>query len=170
MLIHNLLILAASAAIPLVLGFIWYNPKVFGTAWMNAAGVTPDSAKGMNMALVFVLTFVLGFFLSVGLLTIVIHQTHMFSILANEPGIKDPNSDISKYLADFFAKYGNNFRTFKHGAFHGTIAGIAIALPIVAINAMFERKSFKYVAINAGFWIACAILMGGVICQFFQLG
>lgn len=169
MLLHNLLILAATAVIPLLTGFIWYNPKVFGTAWMNATGLTPESGKGMNMALVFTLTYVLSFFLAVGLLTIVIHQTHIFSILANEPGMKDPNSDISKFVADFFAKYGNNFRTFKHGAFHGTLAGIMIALPIVAVNAMFERKGGKYIAINAGFWILNAILMGGVLCQFFQM-
>lgn len=169
MLLHNLLVMGASAAIPLILGFIWYNPKVFGTAWLNATGLTAESGKGMNMALVFTLTYVLCFFLSAGLLTIVIHQTHIFSILADEPGMKDPNSDISKFIADFFAKYGNNFRTFKHGTFHGTLAGIMIALPIVAINALFERKGFKYIAINAGYWIVCAILMGGVLCQFFQM-
>ena len=46
------------------------------------------------------------------------------------------------------ADYGDAFRTFKHGALHGTIAGIFIALPIIGTNALFERKSAKYIFIN----------------------
>jgi len=45
------------------------------------------------------------------------------------------------------------------------MAGILFALPILATNAMFERKSFKYIAINAGYWIITIGLMGGVISQ-----
>jgi hypothetical protein len=82
----------------------------------------------------------------------------------NEPGMKDPNSEISIWLNGIMDKYGNNFRTFKHGALHGTLAGIFIGLPIMGINAMFERKSWKYIFINAGFWALCLCLMGGIIC------
>lgn len=32
----------AAGAFNVVLGFIWYNPKVFGTAWMQMAGATPE--------------------------------------------------------------------------------------------------------------------------------
>jgi hypothetical protein len=61
--------------------------------------------------------------------------------------------------------HGNNFRTFKHGLLHGSMSGILFVLPILAINAMFERKGFKYIAINAGYWIICLAIMGGIICQ-----
>ncbi len=54
-----------------------------------------------------------------------------------------------KLFADTLAIYGNDFRTFKHGMLHGTIAGIGLALPVIAVNALFERRSFKYIAINA---------------------
>jgi hypothetical protein len=30
---------------------------------------------------------------------------------------------------------------------------------------MFEKKSVKYVAINAGYWIVTLAIMGGIICQ-----
>jgi hypothetical protein len=33
------------------------------------------------------------------------------------------------------------------------------------INGLFERKSLKYGFINAGFWIICMALCGGIICQ-----
>ncbi len=28
-----------------VLGMVWFNPKVFGTAWMQGAGITPEKAE-----------------------------------------------------------------------------------------------------------------------------
>ncbi len=37
-------ILAASIS-NLIIGFIWYSPKVFGTVWMNLAGVTPEAME-----------------------------------------------------------------------------------------------------------------------------
>ncbi|MGZ6415763.1 MAG: DUF1761 domain-containing protein, partial [Bacteroidia bacterium] len=152
--------------VPMIMGFIWYNPKVFGKAWMAATGINEDKMKGSNMAVIFGLAFLFSFFLAFGLQFIVIHQWHYYSILANEPGIRDPNSEVGMMAKDFMAKYGTNFRTFKHGALHGTIAGIMIALPIIGTNALFERKGFKYVAINVGFWMVNMALMGGIICAF----
>jgi hypothetical protein len=153
-----------AALIPLVIGFIWYNPKVFGKAWMQAADITEDKMKGANMALIFGLTYLLSVMAAFSLSSITIHQLSIFSVLADEPGMQDPNSEISMMMKSFMEKYGNNFRTFKHGALHGTITGIFLALPILGVNAMFERKKFKYIAINAGFWIVCFALMGGTIC------
>jgi hypothetical protein len=62
------------------------------------------------------------------------------------------------------AKYGNNFRTFKHGALHGFISAFLMVLPVIGTNALFERKGFKYIAINVGFWIINFTIMGGIIC------
>ena len=28
-----------------VIGFVWFHPKVFGTAWMRGAGITPEAAE-----------------------------------------------------------------------------------------------------------------------------
>jgi hypothetical protein len=163
----NLLIVLAAAVIPLIIGFIWYHQKVFGAAWMKASGVNPEEGgKKPNMALIFSLTFVLSFLIAFGMQFMVIHQFSVFSVLANEPGIMDPNSDIGRWLTEFMAKYGNNFRTFKHGMLHGTMSGLLFVTPIIAINAMFERKGFKYIAINGGYWIVSMMLMGGLICQF----
>lgn len=162
----NFMIILVAALVPMILGFIWYNPKVLGTVWMNAAGITEDKMKGANMALIFGLSFFLSFLLAMSVQFMVIHQYSMYSILANEPGITDPTSEVSLMIQDFMAKYGTNFRTFKHGALHGTLAGFMIALPILGTNAMFERKGFKYIAVNCGYWIICLALMGGIICAF----
>ena len=162
----NFVVVLAAALIPLVLGFIWYNPKTFGNAWMKAADMTEEKMKGGNMIAIFGLTFLLSFFLAMAMQFMVIHQWHIYSILANEADLKNPDSELSLWVKDFMMKYGSNFRTFKHGALHGTMSGIMVALPIIGVNALFERKGFKYVAINAGFWIICMALMGGILCAY----
>lgn len=64
----------------------------------------------------------------------------------------------------FMNDYGTAFRTFKHGVLHGVLAGIFIVLPVLGTNALFERKSAKYIFINSGYWIVTLGLMGGIIC------
>jgi hypothetical protein len=162
----NFLILALAALVPMVIGFIWYHPKVMGTAWMNATGLTDEKLKGANMPLIFIVSYLCSFFIALALNQMVIHQTHLYSILMNEPGLKEVGSELNTYVTAFMAKYGSNFRTFKHGALHGSLTGIFFVLPILATNALFERKSFKYIAINAGYWTITLCLMGGIICQF----
>lgn len=162
----NILIIALAAVVPTVTGFIWYNPKVFGNAWMKAAEMTDEKIKGANMLVILGISVVLSFLLAFSIQYLAIHQLSMYSILLNEPGFGDPNSEVMIYLDDFMKKYGTNFRTFKHGALHGTLAGFTIALPILATNALFERKGFKYIAINGGYWIVTMAIMGGIICQF----
>ena len=159
----DFLVIALTALIPLATGFIWYNPKTFGNAWMEATGLTPEAARDTNMVKVFGLTYLMSFIIAFMLQPMVIHQYGVFSVLVDEPGFNDPNSAMGQYFSDFMAKYGNNFRTFKHGVLHGTIAGLLFVMPIFTINALFEKKSFKYIAINTGFWTLCLALMGGVI-------
>lgn len=166
----NLGILLLAALVPLIIGFIWYNPIFLGKAWMRAADVSEEKLKTGNMVVIFLLTYLLSFFIAAIMQSIVIHQTHMMSTLLTEPGINDPKSEIGMLYANFMAKFGHNYRTFRHGALHGTIAGVFLALPILGINAMFERKKFKYIAINAGFWIISLAIMGGIICKYIKLG
>ncbi len=51
------IVLAALAGF--LVGGLWYGP-LFGKAWMKARGITPESAAGANMALIFGTTFVLN--------------------------------------------------------------------------------------------------------------
>lgn len=157
----NFLILLLAGLIPMIIGFIWYNPKVFGNTWMKAADMTEDKMKGANMALIFGLSYLFSVLLASALMGIVIHQFGVFSLVGGNAELLSTGIG-----AEFMAKYGNDFRTFKHGLLHGFIAGFTFALPILATNALFERKGFKYIAVNAGYWITTLGLMGGVICQF----
>ena len=158
--------MALAGLVPLILGAIWYNPKVFGTAWMNVNGFSEDKLKeGFNMPLVFGLTFVFGCLIAFALAPVVIHQFGFFGMLQKD----FMSADTQAFMKQGMETYGNDFRTFKHGALHGTITGIGIGLPLVGINALFERRGFKYITIHAGYWIACLCLMGGILCQFVNM-
>ena len=164
--IPNILVLALAAFIPLAVGFVWHNPKVFGTAWLKASNMNAKKMKGANMLVLFVMSYVCSFFISLILYQMVVHQSAFYSLLADAPGFHDPDSEIQKYITNFMIENGRNFRTIKHGLFHGSLAGVLFVTPIIATNAMFERKGFKYIAINGGYWTVSLALMGAAICAF----
>ncbi|MFD2822540.1 DUF1761 domain-containing protein [Lacinutrix iliipiscaria] len=148
--------IAAVAA--LVIGAVWYNPKVFGNAWMRESGMTEEKMKGGNMAKIFGLALLFAALLAVLLMQFTNHQWGAMGMIGGDPALAKPSFD------GFMADYGNAFRTFKHGALHGTIFGVLGALPILGTNALFERKSAKYIFINAGYWILTLAVMGALLC------
>lgn len=162
----NWLVTALAALIPLIIGSIWYNPKVFGGVWMKTTGLTEEELRKANMAKIFGMTLVFSFFIALILNPIVIHQFGFQSMMMNAPDLMTEGSEANSFFIETLKKYGTEFRTFKHGALHGTITGILLAMPVVGIVGLFERKGAKYILVHAGYWILCMALMGGVICQF----
>jgi hypothetical protein len=158
----NFIAVLIAAIIPMVMGFIWYNPKVFGTAWMAASGMTPEKAKQSNMAVVFGVSFLMSLILSFALQFMVIHQYHVTSLFFKLP-IEDVNSPEGALYHQVMELLGGSWRTFQHGALHGFIGGLFVALPILCTNALFEGKGFKYIMINAGYWIITMMIMGGLL-------
>lgn len=162
----NFLICALAALVPLTTGFFWYGP-LFKKAWMKEMNFTEESLKGANMGVIFGVSYVLSFIIALGLIPVVIHQMGIFSTLAGEPGFTDQTGEAYNTYNSLMESYGSRFRSFKHGLLHGSILGFFIATPILAIQALFERKSFTYIAINAGYWVVTLAIMGGIICQWF---
>jgi Protein of unknown function (DUF1761) len=162
----NFLVILSTGLIPVIIGFIWYNPKVMGTIWMREIGGNPHEGKEIKMAPILLANLVAGLFLAVGLMTIVIHQQGIYSVLANEPSMKDPTSPLSLYVSDFMSKYGSNFRTFKHGALHGFLGATFFILPALTISSLWESRSWKYIGLTYAYWAITMFLMGGIICQF----
>ncbi len=160
----NFIVLGAAALIPLVVGGLWYHPKVMGTAWMKAADMTEEKIKGANMPVIMGLTLAFSILMSFAIYFMVIHQAHLYSIVMGDPQLEDSASQLNIWLAEFMDKYGSNYRTFKHGAFHGFFGGLTVATPVISINAMFDRRNGKYIAINSAYWAITMMLMGGIIC------
>jgi len=137
----NWIALIVAAIIPLVTGFIWYNPKVFGTVWMKESGMTEEKAKSMNPGKTYGLAVIFAFIAAFFLLGQV--------LLGGGPGM--PHGPEGEFM------------TFKHGAFHGALVALMVVLPVFATNALFEQKSAKYVAINVGYWLVTFAIMAGIL-------
>ena len=153
-------IIPVAAIIPLIMGFIWYNPKVMGTAWMQESGLTEEKMQGANMGMIFGLSYIFACMMGFVLMSLSIHQMGFNSMVMDSDAATMAAAKVVAQMA------GNNFRTFGHGVVHGIITGIFFVFPLLATNALFERKSWKYIWINAGYWIISLALMGGIICHF----
>jgi hypothetical protein len=155
----NFLAIIGAALSTLVVGFIWYNPKVFGTIWMRETGTTEESAKqGANMAMIFGMSIVYAFFIAFVLQFLTIHQYGAMGMVGGNIEAAKPS------YAAFMADYGTAYRTFKHGALHGFITGLFFALPVVGTSALYERRSWKYTMIVGGYWVVACTIMGGIVC------
>ncbi len=130
----NWLSMVIATILPMVVGFIYYNPKVFGNAWMKSLGITEEDIKKQNMAKTYGIAIVMSFLLAFFLLN-----------FNNSPGQE------------------GEFDTFKHGAFHGLFLTVVMAMPILMTNGLFELKSLKNIFINIGYWLITLVLMGGVL-------
>ncbi len=162
----NFKAIAAAAIANIIIGFVWYNPKVMGNTWMRVAKLNQNEMKTMNMPILFGSSFLFAFMLAFAMSPLVIHQFHLPSILMNELNGADAaiKTAAESDMAAFFTKYGNNFRTFKHGAFHGLIYSLFLVLPIVGMNALYENRGWKYIGIHVTYWAISFMVMGGIVC------
>ena len=60
----NYLAVFVAAIVPLIIGFIWYNPKTFGSVWMKHAEMTEQKMQSANMLKIFGVTLILSFVLA----------------------------------------------------------------------------------------------------------
>lgn len=54
-------------------------------------------------------------------------------------------------------------QTFAHGAQHGAMAWSMFALPVMVINYLYQKKSFKLMLIDGGYTLAIFCLMGALV-------
>lgn len=127
-----------AAVSALVIGLIWYG-VLFKNAWMNASGVTLEKIKnGIHPALLYVIVLILAFVISIGL------YRHIIQIHAA------------------FESHSDN--PFGHGVYHGLWdAFLYGGISVLVTNALFDQRNWKYILINAGYWIVTFGIMGGII-------
>lgn len=142
---------------PLIVGAVWYNPRFFGQK---------TEGHGHNKS-VYLAAFILGILYSIAMAFQVIHQLHFQSMLMGSVGFDQGTGDAFHDFEFMMAKYKSNYRTFGHGAIHGLLNSICILLPIIAVNGLFEGKTWKYIMTTWGYWAATSILMGAIISQFY---
>ena len=153
--------------IPLIIGAIWYNPAVFGKAWMNVAGLSEEDAKSAGTPKTYLLTFLYSLFAAYLITMFAVHQTSIFQLFMGDPAMGDSSSTISVAVNEFMSEYGHRHRSFGHGVIHGFELALLSGLIFLGVPSLFEGKPFKYTMIHTGFWMVCAMIMGGILCAYF---
>lgn len=156
----NFLSPVVAALTTLIVGFVWYHPNVFGTLWMHEAGLSKDETQKGNLFKIFGFTFVFSIFIGIIMQSLTIHQFGALGMIGGGTKLAEAKPTFAAFMAD----YGTAFRTFKHGALHGFFTGLLFALPMIAINALFERRSWKYIFIHAGYWTVSLTIIGAIVC------
>lgn len=163
----NIIAILVAALVPMVLGFVWYHPKVLGTLWMRESGMTEEKAKQGNMAVKLGLSLLFSIMIAVVLNTIAVHDGFIDGAIyykTNRTMIPEPGSELEQWHNYYKTNLAADNHIFTHGAFHGFfLIGLFLVLPLFATNAIFEGKSVKYVAVNTGYWMLSLALMGGII-------
>ena len=54
-------------------------------------------------------------------------------------------------------------QTFVHGAFHGATMMAGMGIPLMVINYLYQKKSFKLMLIDGAYAVAFSALSGGVM-------
>lgn len=168
----NFIAVLVAALIPMLVGFIWYHPNILGGVWMREAGVPEDKMKSANMPVIFGLSFLFSLILSMGMNTIATHDAFVYgsTYYIEKEAKANPGSDTTllhqsrEWLNTYQTTMADNDKytshRWTHGFAHGfLIAGMFIMLPILATNALFERKSWKYIMVNAGYWFITLMAM-----------
>jgi len=163
---NNLWLFFVCGLIPLFVGFVWYNERLFGKSWMNINGFTQEYLEKDNMPMIFGLAYLMSVIVSFGLSGIVNHQPAVFQMMM--PDVMESGSAAEQQFNDLMATYGEYHRSWKHGAIHGVLITMFFVLPIIAINALFERRGWKYILIHAGYWLVTLSLIGAVLCQLLE--
>ena len=135
-------------------------PKVFGTIWMRENNLTEEDLKKGSMLKIFGLTYIFSLMITMILMALTIHQSGAVGMVGGPPLIASAKPSFDAFMAD----YGTSYRTFKHGALHGFMSGLFLAFPLIAINGLFERKTWKYILIHSGYWTLVMTLMGALLC------
>lgn len=66
-------------------------------------------------------------------------------------------------MAWCLAMFLGNAVSLAEGALYGFLTGFFWIAFALAVNALFEQKSFRYLLINCGYWVVSFTLMGLVI-------
>ncbi|HJY11633.1 MAG TPA: DUF1761 domain-containing protein, partial [Flavobacterium sp.] len=125
----NFIALLLAGIVTLVTGFIWYNPKVFGTIWMRENNLTQEELRTGNMLKIFGFTYLFSLMITVVLMGLTIHQSGAVGMVGGPPMLANAKPSFAAFMAD----YGTAYRTFKHGALHGFMSGLFFAFPIIGI-------------------------------------
>ena len=116
-----------------LIGWLWYGP-LFGNAWMNAVGMSEEEIQSGNMGKIFGLAFLFQLIMA-------------FNLAMFFHGSPESHEMISAGT----------------GAFYGFLTGFGWIFFALAVNSLYEHKSWKYILINGGYWSVAFTVMGLIL-------
>ena len=157
----NWYILFLTAFLPLIIGYIWYHPKVFGERLakisgrdLSEIGVTNNLKRALSL-------YGFGVLISYLILVLSVHQVAPHLLFFGEPLMTDPNYEAHAFLQNFLEQFGDRHRSFGHGAIHGFETGLFASLTTLGFAAFAEGQSLKKSWIHIGFWVLTCTILGG---------
>jgi len=161
----NWLIIPIAATIPLILGFIWYQPQVFGTALAKVTEqsieqITSYSAKRIGF------TYLFGLLMAYIITACSVHQYAVFQLFMGEESLGIAGSEMNTFMSNFNASYGDRHRSFFHGVIHGLEASLLFGFAFLGISTFIEGAPMKRMWIHLGYFVLCGSIMGGLVCAF----
>ena len=153
-----------AAIVPLAVRFAWYDSRFLGRFWKDLPGVAREQSSWGRTSVIVGLSLALGFLMASIVMPLTIHQIHVFSVVQGDPDYGKESAAVTLWLTDFMERYGSSYRTFKHGAVHGAIAGLCLATPMVGIGGLFEGRRLKDVLVESSYWTVTLTLMGAIVC------
>lgn len=129
----NFLAVLVATLSTFVVGALWYGP-LFGKAWMAAAEMDDEKIQQGNMKKIFSLAFI-------------------FELI------------MAFNLAMFFhgSPEGSEMINAVNGTIYGFLTGFGWVFFALAVNSLYEQKSWKYILINGGYWTVTFTLMGFIL-------
>ncbi len=146
--------------VPLIIGYIWYQPHSAISRW---SGITFGNPKELSL-LQIIICFLLSFTLVYGYINLVIHQMGFYELFFTD--IMKGSTEAEKIVTDFLSEYGDKHRHFGHGVFHGVINAFVFALPFIGLHAIMDNRGKKYVIHHFSYWFLTSAIIGGLISDF----
>lgn len=156
----NWLLIFATAFIPALLDIIFFHPSLLGKILNRQTDNSPSLFSWRRPLFMLCLSIPIALFLP----AIVIHQMGLFSMLNGQADLQVNGSELNELVSTLMERYGQDFRSFKHGSLHGAILSLFFVLPLSVIH-YIKWSTPKYsIVMDVIFWTVCLSLMGGVIC------
>jgi hypothetical protein len=164
MLNFNYIVVIVSTFIPVLFAKIWFSESTRSFFMLAPLNRKNDSSN--KSILFYAIIILLSLFFSISMHFQVIHQFHFKSMFLDEVGFNESQGSAFKAFEYIMDSYGDKFRTYGHGLFHGLLNAIFIVLPILflfKIEFNFTKKALLY------YWLYFALTMmivGSIICHF----
>ncbi len=114
-------------------GAVWYGP-LFGEAWMATVGFTEEDIEGSNKVKLFGMAFLFELIMA-------------FNLAMFLTGSTEAAATMTGWM----------------GTLYGFLTGFGWIFFALAVNSLYEGKSWQYIFINGGYWVITFTIMGFII-------